>query len=559
MQPGLSVQKTYTNPKYDYRRSPDQEPGRLAQHRVVIVGAGPVGIAAAIDLGLRGIETVLLDDNDTVSVGSRSVCHAKRTLEILDRLGCGDSIVDRGVRWNLGKVFFGEHQVYEFNLQSEPGHRRPAFINLQQYHFEELLLRRLAELGTADLRWRNRVVDVSHSADGVLLMVETPDGPYRIGADWLIAADGAKSAVRNALGLDFRGRVFHERFLIADVVMKADFPAERWFWFDPPFHRNQSALLHRQADNVWRLDFQLGPDADPELEKQPERVLPRVKAMLGQRRGDVEFELEWVSVYTFQCRRMEHFRHGRVIFAGDAAHLVSPFGARGANSGIQDIDNLAWKLQMVLAGQAPQALLDSYDAERVVAADENILNSTRSTDFISPKNKASRIMRDAVLALAERHPFARALVNSGRLSMPTLYRDSPLNTPDSSEFGGSLRPGAPCADAPVAIDGEHAWLVDCLGAECCHGFVGLLFDEDGTVAAPAFAEDPAIGVRTLVVTMKSGIKDNFHDCDGHAFRRYDARHGTYYLIRPDQHVAARWRKFDAAAVGAALERATGKQ
>jgi 3-(3-hydroxy-phenyl)propionate hydroxylase len=544
----MTMQKTYSNPRFAYRRSPDQQPGQTVRHPVVIVGAGPVGIAAAIDLGLRGVRTVLLDDNDTVSVGSRAVCHAKRTLEILDRYGCGDTVVERGVRWNLGKVFFGERKVYEFNLQSEPGHRRPAFINLQQYHFEELLLHRLAEIGTADVRWRNKVVAATKTADGVGLEIETPDGSYRLTADWLIAADGAKSAVRNALGLDFRGRVFQERFLIADVVMQADFPAERWFWFDPPFHRNQSALLHRQADNVWRLDFQLGPQADPELEKLPERVIPRVEAMLGH---DRKFELEWVSVYTFQCRRMEHFRHGRVLFAGDAAHLVSPFGARGANSGVQDIDNLAWKLQRVLAGLAPEALLDSYDQERTVAADENILNSTRSTDFISPKNKASRIMRDAVLALAEHHAFARTLVNSGRLSLPSLYADSTLNTPDADVFGGNLRPGAPCADAPVAIDGKPGWLVEQLGQGCGQGFVGLLFQDGSSAAAP-----PIPGVSALTVSRTPGIAGTLQDLDGHAFRRYDARHGTYYLIRPDQHVAARWRKFDANAVNAALARAT---
>jgi len=546
------VHSTYSNPRFAYRRSPDQLPGRVARHPVVIVGAGPVGVAAAIDLGLRGVRTVLLDDNDTVSVGSRAVCHAKRTLEILDRLGCGDAIVDKGVRWNLGKVFFGERKIYEFNLQSEAGHRRPAFINLQQYHFEEMLLQRLAELRTTDLRWRNQVVNVRNSDDGVELEIDTPDGTYRLAADWLIAADGARSAVRNALRLDFRGREFNERFLIADVVMKADFPAERWFWFDPPFHRNQSALLHRQADNVWRLDFQLGPDADPELEKLPERVIPRVRAMLGERLGGVEFELEWVSVYTFQCRRMEHFRHGRVLFAGDAAHLVSPFGARGANSGIQDIDNLAWKLELVLTGKAPHALLDSYDEERAMAADENILNSTRSTDFISPKNRASRIMRDAVLALSARHAFARTLVNSGRLSRPAVYRQSSLNTPDGEKFNDDLCPGAPCPDAPIDVDGKPNWLIDCLGRACSRGFVGLQFS-DGKHSANM---NQSSGIETLLITREPGNPGTVHDREGLAFRRYDAQPGTYYLIRPDQHVAARWRSFDAVAVASALARAT---
>jgi 3-(3-hydroxy-phenyl)propionate hydroxylase len=551
------MQKTYTNPRFAYRRSDDQRPGSPAHHPVVIVGAGPIGLTAAIDLGVHGIRTVLLDDNDTVSVGSRAVCHSKRALEILDRLGCGQAIVDRGVGWNVGKVFFRDRKVYEFNLLPEPGHKRPAFINLQQYHFEDALVHRLDELGNVDLRWRNRVVSVTNAPDCVELSIETPDGPYRLTCDWLIAADGAKSTVREALGLDFTGHAFPDRFLIADVVMKAEFPAERWFWFDPPFHRNQSALLHRQADHVWRLDFQLGPQADPELEKMPERVIPRVRAMLG---GGREFELEWVSVYTFQCRRMQRFRHGRVLFAGDAAHQVSPFGARGANSGVQDVDNLAWKLKLVLDGRAPVLLLDSYSAERGFAADENILHSTRSTDFISPKSKASRVFRDAVLTLAEHHPFARSLVNSGRLSLPSIYADSPLNTPDADAFAAGMRPGSPCADAPVGIDGKRAWLIDALKHPSAPGFIGLLFLENTPPPAAQFDALAAapIPVRTLVVTQsREGRPGAMADVDGLAFRRYDAEPGTYYLIRPDQHVAGRWRNFDAGKVGSALARATG--
>jgi 3-(3-hydroxy-phenyl)propionate hydroxylase len=230
--------------------------------------------------------------------------------------------------------------------------------------------------------------------------------------------------------------------------MTSDFPAERRFWFDPPFHPNQSVLLHRQSDNVWRVDFQLGWDADPELEKQPERILPRLRAMLGP---DADFELEWASVYTFQCRRMQKFRHGRLLFAGDSAHLVSPFGARGANSGVQDADNLVWKLELVMRGDAPDRLLDSYDAERVAAADENILHSTRATDFITPKSAVSRTFRDAVLSLARRHPFARKLVNSGRLSVPAVLSRSPLNTPDGATFDSRWVQKAVAAGAPVPL------------------------------------------------------------------------------------------------------------
>ncbi len=351
-------------------------------------------------------------------------------------------------------------------------------MNLQQYHLEEFMVERVAELPAAEVRWQHKVVDVTQEQDGALLRVETPEGDYWLSCDWLIVADGAKSTVRTLLGLESEGQVFRDRFLIADIHMRSDFPAERWFWFDPPFHPNQSALLHRQADDVWRIDFQLGWDADPEEERKPERILPRLRAMLGPK---ADFDIEWASVYTFQCRRMRRFRHGRVLFAGDAAHLVSPFGARGANSGIQDADNIGWKLEMVLAGSAPEQLLDSYDAERTAAADENIVNSTRATDFITPKSAVSRTFRDAVLALAKRHAFARKLVNSGRLSIPHVHADSPLNTRDApgETFSSTQIPGAPAADAPVRGPGSD-WFLGYLQG----GFTLITFGE----CVPATAE-----------------------------------------------------------------------
>jgi 3-(3-hydroxy-phenyl)propionate hydroxylase len=308
-------------------------------------------------------------------------------------------------------------------------------------------------------------------------------------------------------------------------------------------------LLHRQADDVWRIDFQLGWDADPEAEKKPERVIPRIRAMLGD---DRPFELEWVSVYTFQCRRLDRFVHGRVLFAGDAAHQVSPFGARGANSGFQDVDNLAWKLARVLRGESPASLLASYDSERVEAADENLLNSTRATDFITPKSAVSRTFRDAVLALSRKHPFARRLVNSGRLSMPTTYGASPLSTPDHDRFAGALLPGAPAADAPVQVDGHAGWLLDHLGGR----FDLLLFDADDD-AAQALTSGLGNDVRVVRISSSGATKGQLIDFEGRAEHRYDARPGTAYLLRPDQHVAARWRVATDDGVRAALARAQG--
>ncbi len=563
------MQASYTYTKFPYITPEEINSGTVRRYPVVVVGAGPAGLAAAIDCRLHGIPVLLLDDDDTVSVGSRGLCYAKRTIEVLDRLGCGDPIMEKGVTWNVGRTFFRNEEVFSFNLQADAEHKRPGMVNLQQYYLEQYLVERAVSAGVT-MRWKNKVVSVRQqeeegdggSGGGVRLQAETPDGLYQIEADWLIVADGARSPIRNMLGLETEGKIFKDRFLIADVVMKADFPAERWFWFDPPFHPNQSVLLHREADNVWRIDFQLGWDADPDEEKKPEKVIARIKAMLGDER---EFELEWVSVYTFQCRRMKRFRHGKCLFVGDSAHQVSPFGARGANSGLQDTDNLVWKLKLVMDGKAPERLLDTYSDERCFAADENLMNSTRSTDFITPKSTASKTFRNAVLQLAEKHAFARTLVNSGRLSVPAILVDSCLNTPDTDPFMGDMVPGAPMDDGPVKLGTRDGWLVSQLG----NRFQGLYFCNDpdaipdAVLAQFSVLAQGAVPIEVLLIAAKPGhlANPNAHakvmlDVDGVIARRYDARDGTYYLARPDQHVAGRWRALNTARVQQALARAT---
>ena len=531
--------------EFAYRRSPDQDSASPVRHPVVVVGAGPVGLSLAIDLAQRGQKVLLLDNDRRLSAGSRAICFAKRTLEIWDRLKVGDPMCAKGVEWNVGKVYFRNQQLYSFNLLPEPDHERPAFINLQQYYAEAFLAVRAAELANIEIRWQNTLVAVEPTEGGVMLAVDTADGRYTVAADYVVACDGSRSPLRAMLGQESKGRVFHDRFLIADVRMQVDLPAERWFWFDPPFHPNQSVLLHRQPDGVWRIDFQLGWHADPEEEKKFENIKPRVDAMMRQALGhEIPFELEWASVYTFACLRMATFRIGRVLFAGDAAHGVSPFGARGANSGVQDADNLAWKLDCVLRGQAPQALLDSYAAEREFAADENILSSTRATDFITPKSEISRLFRDATLDLARDHAFARRLVNSGRLSVPATLHGSVLNTPDADAFEGRMVPGAPALDAPLTAQGKSPWLLRRLHGQ---GFSALLFDGPDTAAIMRELQTAAQGVVPIdVVVLPS---------HGLAAQRYDARPGTAYLMRPDQHVCARWRRPVAAQVATALKRA----
>ena len=511
-------------PRY---RSPAASPGH---HPVVIVGGGLVGLTLALDLARHQVPSVLLDEDDSVSTGSRAICMAQRSLQVFGRLGLGRRMLDKGVTWNTGRVYLRDRELFGFDLLPEPGHEYPAFINLQQYYAEAWLVEACERSGLVDLRWKHRLGGVEHTAGGAVIDVECPGGGYRLEAEWLVAADGARSQVRRALDLPFTGRVFRDRFLIADVVMQAPFPSERRFWFDPPFHPNQSALLHKQPDDVWRIDLQLGWDADPEEETRPERVIPRVQAMLGHDR----FALEWVSIYTFRCRRLERFVHGRVVFVGDSAHQVSPFGARGGNGGVQDADNLGWKLAAVVQGRAPEALVGTYDDERIPAADENILHSTRATDFITPKSPAARAYRDAALHLAEQQPFARAFVNSGRLSRPCV-----LPCPDDGDrWPGAPPAGSAAPDAPVTSGGQPDWLLRHLGDD----FALLSFGP---------AEVP--GVRTVEVG-PGGLADT----EGLVARRYAAPPGACLLIRPDQHVAARFLRPEPARVRAALDRALAR-
>jgi 3-(3-hydroxy-phenyl)propionate hydroxylase len=527
---------------YPYARSADQDCATPARRKVVVAGGGPVGLAMALDLGRQGVEVVVLDDHEGIGMGSRAICFAKRTLDIAHRYGCGGPMLEKGVVWNVGKVFHDDRQIYEFNLLPEEGHRHPAFINLQQPYFERFLFEQIqAEIAKGapiEVRGKNRVDAVETFADHASLTVMTPEGPYTLEADWLVGCDGASSPLRAMMGLDFEGRVFKDSFLIADIKMKSEsFPTERWFWFEPWFKSGASTLLHKQPDDVWRVDFQIGWDVDRKEEMKEENIRRRLDAMLGD---GVEYEIVWSSIYTFQCRRMQSFHHGRVLFAGDSAHQVSPFGARGANSGVQDVDNLGWKLGLVVKGMAPAALLESYNQERIHGADENIRNSTRATDFITPKSKISHIFRNAVLTLAEHHSFARPIVNSGRLSLPCVYDGLALNGPDDLQGAPDRsRVGSACADCPV----EGGYLLDLLG----DGFTLMTINAPDV---PEIINEGGVEIRRLAL----------HDTGGAVSERYlGAAPSGIYLIRPDQHIAARWAKFDEATVRQALRIACAKE
>ena len=555
----------FVYPRYAYRPPPElTRPGAARRYPIVIVGAGMVGLTLAADLGSRGTACVLLDDNDTVSGGSRAIAQARKSLQVWDRAGVAAPMAAKGLSWNFVRYLHGDRVVSQHELYPEVGHKFPPMLILPQYYVESYLVDRCGELAEIDLRWKSAVRSVTPRGDHVLLQVDTPDGGYELEAAWLVAADGVNSIVRRSLGLPFEGTKVEDRFVIVDVKVEDEFPPGRSFWFKQKFHEGNSTLFLRQPDDICRVDFNIGPNADAQAEMSEARLRPKLQAMFG---AGKDFEIKWVSLYTVEVRRLARFRHDRIFFVGDAAHQISPFsGGRGGNSGVEDADNLGWKLARVVTRRSPEALLDSYDAERVPIADENIRYSLRATEFISPSFPMSAVFRQAVLALAERMAFARPLINSGRFSTASRFAQSPLSMPDVDEAVFASPPTAPgCAatDAPVLLDGEPRSLVELLGRDFCL----MLFPEpvradidrirDGLDRSSALVE------LLVIASASTAPADRFDGCalafddDGLVRERYGLVPGCAYLFRPDQRICGRWANPSPVRLAQAIEQACG--
>jgi 3-(3-hydroxy-phenyl)propionate hydroxylase len=452
------MQVTFSNGRYTLPEYPFRVPPELSRpqppHPVVIVGAGLVGLTTACALGQLGVPTVVLDEDNTVGVrgiSSRGVCYARKSLEIFDRLGVYRRMLGKGVRWTVGRTFDGEAQVFEFDLASDANaSRQPPFINLQQFYVEAFLVERATELGNVDLRWRNKVVNCDSDAHGVKVSIETPAGAYSLRADWVVDCSGARGGLAESLGLRRRGTSTDDRWCIADIIFDEPMPVERHTWVSAEFNGGRAVWRHALADNVWRLDYQLDPGNPGAVDEQA--IRERLRRQYGR---DVACRILWTGTWSYRSECLERFRDGRVLFAGDCAHTMSPFGGRGGNSGIQDADNLAWKLAWVIEGKADASLLDTYADERRAAALENIRIAERTGRFLRPANATERAYRDATLALARHHPFARSLVNTGRMSQPNTYVDSRLNV---GRCGGRSIPNLPLT-LPDGRDGDLAQLM----------------------------------------------------------------------------------------------------
>lgn len=540
----------YELPRYAYVIAPELRGQAAGRYPVVIVGAGPAGLTLACDLAQRGVRAVLIDEDDTVGVrgaSSRGICYAQKSLEILDRLGLAERAVAKGVAWSRGRTFSGVEEVYAFDLQDDSVSTQPPFINLQQFYLEGFLVERIQEIGLTDLRWLSKATHIEALADHVRVEVQTPDGAYALEASYLVDATGANSPLRTQLGIETHAARSADRWCISDVRFTHPLPVERWTYVDAPFNGDRAVWQHLMADGVWRIDYQMPEDADPDTISRPEVAGARLRAQLGP---DVDFEFVWIGPYQYRDHLLDDFRHGRVLFIGDAAHVVSPFGARGGNTGMQDAANLGWKLALVLHEQADDAWLDSYSAERRPACAENLAVTSRSARFLAPRSAAEHRLRRATLALARRHAFARRLVNTGRMSVPNDYpptRWLPQGARSVQNLALADAQGRPVTVMQLLREGTQ--------------LLALWFAPDPALLADARARLARLGwpVRVLAV---GGPTPDLTDPGDRLARhlRLDpaAQAGTACLLRPDAYLAATLPAASPQAVQAAVGTALGR-
>jgi 2-polyprenyl-6-methoxyphenol hydroxylase-like FAD-dependent oxidoreductase len=508
--------------------------------QIAVVGAGPIGMTLAGRLAQHGLSVILLEEHPApTGEGSKALCMQRETLEIWDRLGIGERVGQRGIQWNVGRTYFRDRELFSVHLPGSGDDHFPPFVNISQTEVEELLRHRVGQLPNVEMRWGQRLTVLQQNGEAVRLTCETVNGPSIVTVAYAIGADGAHSSVRHLLGVAFPGHSHEDLFLICDIRATLPFPRERRFFFDPPWNPGRQVLVHPQPDDLWRIDWQVPSGTDAEAERASGALDHRIRQVVG---ATTPYELAWVTAYRFHQRMAPRFRVGRVLLAGDAAHLMSPFGARGLNSGAADAENLAWKLQLVLGGRAPEALLDSYDAERRAAAVENLAVTDASMRFMVPHGPLRRGARNAILRGSVRFAALRRLVNSGRLSQPFTYKDSPVVAPPHQDVRlpvhGSVAPDARCS--PLGPERNVARLRDLIGPE----FLVLLVCRTTPERAAAMAIRAAglswpAPCRVAVVGADTPLRgvSVLRDDVGELVRVYGAAGSRAWLIRPDGHLA----------------------
>jgi 3-(3-hydroxy-phenyl)propionate hydroxylase len=526
-------------PHFPARHVPELD-GSTPRHPVAIVGAGPIGMTAALVLARYGVRSVLLDRKDTFNDGSRALCIARPSMHILERIGAVKPFLGKALGWRFGRSYFRGEQIFRLEMPHPPGEKYLPMYNLQQQYIEQYLHDAVAACSLVDLRWQSELTGIACRHDGASLSIASPAGDYRLEADYVLAADGARSPIRSALGLRMKGDNYEGRYVIADIRMDHDFPTERRAFFEPSGNPGGTVLIHKQPENIWRVDYQLREGESEEAALREENIRARVGAILGDIGHDKPWELEWWSIYSANTLCLDDYRHGRVFFIGDAAHIVPIFGVRGLNNGLADADNLGWKLAAVLNGEADEKLLDSYSPERRGATLDVFANATKSTRFMTPPTRGWRLAREAALSLSLKHEFPRGLANP-RQMQPYTYSESPLTPyPErDAEFAGGPASGSFPPNAELAGGG---FLLDRAGC----GMTAILFCDSApnTEQAALLAQLGQFDrrfVALLVARQGSGTAGTIPDADDKIARLFGAQPGTFYLLRPDLHIAGRWK------------------
>jgi 3-(3-hydroxy-phenyl)propionate hydroxylase len=543
----------YELPEYPFREPPEIASGQPSHHPIVIVGGGITGLTLACALAQYGVPAVLLDEDNTVGVkgaSSRGICYTQKSLEIFQRLGVYERIAAKGIQWSVGRTFAGADEVYSFDLRQQSAYNlstQPPFVNIQQFYIEGYLVERIYQLGQVELRWQNRVTSFAQDGECATLTVTTPAGDYQLRADYVIDATGCHSPFREWVGASVTAKKGDDRWCIADVRFRNHPPVERHTWIEAPFNENRAVWQHLMGDGVWRIDYQMAPDSDPADVSREDVVRERLARQFG---ADAAVEIVWVGPYAYRSECVDRMRHGRVFFMGDSAKVVSPFGARGGNTGIADADNLAWKLAAVLQGHAAPALLESYHEERHEAAQQNVMVTNRTARFLRPATPAEKLFRDAALGLARQFVFARQLVNTGRMAIANPYTRSSACERSGGQSVQNVAFQWPDG-SPGTVNDLLRWadgrlLVLVFGATS-PAALGRLRGLAGTA--------PVRCIQVLGQDEPAGALEHVRDPKGHLQGACHVFGHAWALVRPDAYVAATGESVDAAlvhAVGQAL-------
>jgi len=537
---------SYALPEYAFVAPAEVQTGEVQLHPIVIVGAGLSGLTLACKLAHLGIAAVVLDEDNTVGVkgaSSRGICYTQQSLEIFTRLGIYERIAAKGVAWQVGRTFAGDDEVFSFDLRERSqfsASSQPPFINIQQFYIEMFLVDRILELNKStpliDMRWCNKIIGFSQNKEVASLDIETPAGNYSLQASHVIDASGSHTPFHDWVGATMDSKRGDDRWCIADVRFKHTPPAERHTWIEAPFNDNRAVWQHLMGDDVWRIDYQMAPDADPAYVSREDVVRERLAKQFGD---EVQCDIVWVGPYAYKSQCLHNLQHGRVFFIGDTAKVVSPFGARGGNTGIADADNLAWKLAAVLRGHATQALLNSYNQERLQAAQRNVQVTNRTARYLRAPAGMERTFRTATIALAKTHAFARGLINTGRMAQANHYEVSDVCT---TEGGFMVQNAAIHYNAK-----ESGSLADLL--QWANGRLLLLvFGELGRKDMTKLRSLSTLtAVNVVQVIHKKRAQATEHVIDPHKTLRRACRaeKAQWALLRPDAYLAAKGKALNA--------------